>query len=249
MDDNLISFLEENVMPYLPAAIFILAGIYLLVRFWIIIRKILDRRLLKTVTSSKRGTSSERNLVLALLKQGVPSQTIFHDLYVKRPGGNYSQIDLVVATKVGIIVFEVKDYSGWIFGDGRYSQWTQVLAYGREKHRFYNPIMQNKKHIEDLRILLQSCGNIKFYSVVVFFGNCELKEISFVPAGTYLAKSTRVPEIMNIIMSNNDPTHYTDKYKVVRLLKEAMLNGEETTVKIQHIENVKEMLGKHRVFK
>ncbi|MFO7620211.1 MAG: nuclease-related domain-containing protein [Bacteroidales bacterium] len=248
MDDNLISFLEENVMPYLPAAIFMLAGIYLLVRFWIIIRKIRDKRLLKTVTSPKRGTSSERDLVLALLKQGVPSQTIFHDLYVKRPGGNYSQIDVVVATNAGIIVFEVKDYSGWIFGDGRYTQWTQILAYGKEKYRFYNPIIQNKKHIEDLRKLLQSCGRIRFFSVVVFYGNCELKEISFVPSGTYLVKSTRVHEVMDIIMNNNDPAQYTDKHKVVRLLKEAVQSGEDESIKTRHVENIKDMLGKHRIF-
>lgn len=248
MDDNLISFLKDDVVSYLTIALFILVGIYLLVRILIIIRKIRERRLLKTVTSPKRGTSSERDLVLTLLKQGIPSQTIFHDLYVKRPNGNYSQIDLVVATRVGIIVFEVKDYSGWVFGDGRYTQWTQVLAYGEQKYRFYNPIMQNKKHIEDLRKLLQSCGNIKFYSIVVFYGNCELKEISFVPAGTYLVKSTRVHEVMDIIMSNNDPAQYTEKLKVVRLLKEAVQNGEDESIKTRHIENIKDMLGKHRIF-
>ena len=136
MDDNLISFLEDNGIPYLSVALIILTGIFLLVHLLRIIRKIRDRRLISTVTSLKRGTSSERDLVLTLLKKGIPSLTIFHDLYVERPGGNYSQIDLVVATKVGIIVFEVKDYSGWIFGDGRYTQWTQVLAYGKQKYRF-----------------------------------------------------------------------------------------------------------------
>lgn len=248
MDDNLISFLDDNGMPYMPVALIILTGIFLLVHLLRIIRKIRDRRLISTVTSLKRGTSSKRDLVLTILKKGIPSQMIFHDLYVERPGGNYSQIDLVVATKVGIIVFEVKDYSGWIFGDGRYTQWTQVLAYGKQKYRFYNPIKQNRKHVEYLRKLLQPCGNIKFYSVVVFYGNCELKEISFVPAGTYLVKSTRVHEVIDVIMRNNDPAQYTDKHKVVRLLKQAVLNGEDKSVTIHHIENVKDMLGRHRIY-
>ncbi len=192
MDDNLISFLKDDVMSYLTIALLIIPGIFLIVCFSIIFRKIRNNKLLKTVTRPHRGTSTERDLVLALLKYGIPAQTIFHDLYVKKPDGNYSQIDLVVATKVGIIVFEVKDYSGWIFGDGRYTQWTQVLAYGKQKFRFYNPIKQNNKHIEDLRKLLRLCGNIPFYSIVVFYGNCELKEISFIPEGTFLVKSTRV---------------------------------------------------------
>lgn len=67
--------------------------------------------------------------MLKLLKYGIPAQTIFHDLYVKKSNGNFTQIDLVVATKVGIIVFEIKDYSGWIFGTGYKPQWTKVLVY------------------------------------------------------------------------------------------------------------------------
>lgn len=101
-------------------------------------------KLLETVTKSYRGTSSERELVLKLLKNKIPAQTIFHDLYIKKWDNKFSQIDLVVPTKVGILVFEVKDLSGWIFGRGNNKEWTQVLAYGNEKHRHYNPILQNK---------------------------------------------------------------------------------------------------------
>ena len=81
----------------------------------------------------------------------MPAHVIFHDLYVEKHKGYFSQIDLVVVTEVGIIVFEVKDYSGWLFGSGNQSQWTQVLAYGKQKYRFYNPIMQNNKHVTELR--------------------------------------------------------------------------------------------------
>lgn len=223
-------------------------GIFLLSGFYVIFRKKQDNRLLKTVTHLKRGTRSERDLALKLIKYGIPAQTIFHDLYLKRSNGNFSQIDLVVPTRVGIIVFEVKEFSGWIFGDGRYTQWTQVLAYGKQKYRFYNPIKQNNKHIEDLKNLLRSCGNIPFYSIVSFYGDCVLKEISFVPDGTYIVKSARVQEVLKIIMSNNEPAQYTDKNKVVRLLQEAVQNGGNPETQTRHIESIKDMLGKHRVF-
>ena len=86
--------------------------------------EIRDKKLLETVTKNHRGTKTERALVLTLLKSGVPSQTIFHDLYLNLNSGKYSQIDLVVPTKVGIIVFEVKNYKGWIFGTGYKRYWT-----------------------------------------------------------------------------------------------------------------------------
>jgi Nuclease-related domain len=226
----------------------IFIGIVSLVVFILIFREIRDKKLLGTVTKRNRGTRTERNLVLTFLKYGIPAQTIFHDLYVKKHNGNFSQIDLVVATKVGIIVLEVKDYSGWIFGAGHNSQWTQVLAYGKRKYRLYNPIMQNSKHISDLKKQLRQFETVPFYSIVVFYGNCVLKDINFVPNGTFLVKSNRVLEVMETIMKNNELARYTNKSEIVQVLKEAVKNGEDKEIQIQHIRNVKDMLGKDRIF-
>nr|WP_294895052.1 nuclease-related domain-containing protein [uncultured Pedobacter sp.] len=214
----------------------------------IIFIKVRDKKLLETVTKSDRGTRTERKLVLKLLKFGTPAVTIFHDLYVKKRDGNYTQIDLVVATKVGIIVFEVKDYKGWIFGTGYKPQWTQVLSYGKIKHRFYNPILQNNKHIEDLRKQLKQFENIPFYSIVVFYGDSELKDITFVPEGTFIVKPNRISKVLKMILKNNEPAHYTNKREVVNMLKDAVKNGENSEVQSQHIENVNDMLGRDRVF-
>jgi hypothetical protein len=202
---------------------------------------------LETVTKTDRGTSTERNLVIRLLKNGIPAQTIFHNLYVKKLNGNFSQIDLVIAAKVGIIVLEVKDYSGWIFGKGYQNQWTQVLAYGKEKYRFYNPIIQNNGHITTLKKQLKQFKKVSFYSVIVFYGDCELKDVSFIPKGTFLTYSERVMEVINSIINNNGLANYTDKYEVIRVLKEAVQNGESMKVRNEHIENIRDMLGKNRI--
>jgi hypothetical protein len=211
-------------------------------------RKMQDDKLLQTVTKLGRGTWAERDLVLKLLKHGIPAETIFHDLYLKTIGNNYAQIDLVIITNVGVIVIEVKDYSGWIFGNGRQTQWTKVLAYGREKYRFYNPIMQNSKHIDDLKSQIRRSENIPFYSIVVFYGDCVLKNISFVPNGTFLVTSERLIEVIDNIMSGNVLAQYMNEYELVRALKEAVQNGENMEIRDQHIKNVQDMLGKHRIF-
>ena len=108
-------------------------------------------KLLKTVTNLNRGTRSERKMILKILKSGIKPTAIFHDLYLNNGNGQYSQIDVIVATKVGIVVFEIKEYGGWIFGNENQRNWTQILAYGKRKYQFYNPILQNKKHIDDLK--------------------------------------------------------------------------------------------------
>lgn len=75
-----------------------------------------DQKLLKTVTKNNRGTKTERQMIIYLLKSGIPHQTIFHDLYLIKSNNHFCQIDIVVVTKVGIFVFEIKEYNGWIFG-------------------------------------------------------------------------------------------------------------------------------------
>ena len=144
------------------------AYFFILFIFLKIRRKLIDRKLINSVTSFDRGTNSERSLILGLLKSGVPADCIFHDLYVRKPNGKYSQIDLVIVTNVGIIVVEIKDYSGWIFGTSNQTNWTQVLAYGKRKYRFYNPIKQNVNHIDALKQKLKQPNNIPFFSLIVF---------------------------------------------------------------------------------
>lgn len=230
--------------PYIFTGIF--ASIILFAGL-IILFKIRDEKWQRTAMKSNRGTWSERDLVFQLLKYGIPEQMIFHDLYVKKHDGGFSQIDLAVITATGIIVFEVKDYSGWIFGNGNQLQWTQVLAYGKHKYRFYNPILQNHKHIECLRRQLKPFGNIPFYSVVLFYGNCELKDIRFVPNGTFLVKSNRILEVMSMIIKTNEPVRYTCKNEIIEVLKEAVRNGEDVEVQNQHSDYINSILGKDRI--
>ncbi len=199
-----------------------------------------DRELLQTVTGLDRGTWSERELVLMLLKMGISPLAIFHDLYVEKSDKNYSQIDIVVATKVGIIVFEVKDYSGWLFGNGYQTYWTQVLSYGNDKFRFYNPIMQNNGHIQTLKKKLKECADVPFYSVIVFYGDCELKEINSIPDGVKVVYPEDVPHIVNQILENDATVYYANKREVVDLLKEAVNNGANAEICDKHVRQLNE---------
>lgn len=203
----------------------------------LVFTEIKDRKLLNTVTSLNRGTKSEQKMVLKILKSGVKSTAIFHDLYLNIGNKKYSQIDLVVATKVGIVVFEIKEYSGWIFGTENQRNWTQVLAYGKRKYKFYNPISQNQKHIDDLKKLNLFDG-ITFFSIIVFFGNCKFKNFIDLPERTFLTKSSTVMNIFDEIVQKNQPANYGDKWDIFNLLKLAVRNGENSIILEKHVENV-----------
>lgn len=209
-----------------------------------------DERL-DEITSEDRGTQSERDLISSLLDYGISPRAIFHDLILKNGKNNTAQIDVVVATKVGLIVFEVKDYSGWIFGKGKQNKWTQVFCYGYryrrvDKYRFYNPVLQNESHIKVLQKQSKQFKNLPFYSVVVFDGDCVLRDVSFIPEGTFVIKPRRLSDVLDMIFENPE-AEYTDKREVMRILKAAVDNGNNTDNQTKHVENIKDMLGEDRV--
>jgi hypothetical protein len=108
--------------------------------------------------------------------------------------------------------------------------------------------MQNNKHLTELKKQLIQFGNIPFYSIIVFYGNCALKEINFVPDGTFLIKSGRVLDVVKLILEQKDAFHYNNLVEVFRVLQQAVLNGGVLENQILHKENIQEMLGKNRIF-
>ena len=151
-----------------------------------------DSKLPRSVTGLHRGNRSERKLILSLLNSGRSSNAVFHDLYVPRKSGTYSQIDAVLATSVGMIVFEVKDYSGMDLWRWSIRKLDSSAFLWERSYRFYNPVRQNAAHIKALKERLKHLGNIPCISVVVFYGNCELKRISNLPEDTWVASAGRV---------------------------------------------------------
>jgi len=183
-----------------------------------------DLQLLETVTPRNRGEWSERKTVLKLLKMGIDHRAIFHDCYIRKASGAYTQVDLVVATSQGLLAFEIKDYSGWIFGHFRQRYWTQVLAYGKEKHRFYNPIMQNNGHIQAIRENLSKNPGIPIYSIIVFYGSSTLKNITVGSDNDFLIYPNDIKSVVRWIMSQ-PAAKFGDKHEIMNVLTKAVNDG------------------------
>ncbi len=84
-----------------------------------------------------------------------------------------TQIDHILITQNGILVIEAKHYSGWLFANEKQKQWTQVLF--KVKHRFQNPIFQNKKHISAIQNILEFVPKGHIQGLVVFTGDAQFK--------------------------------------------------------------------------
>ena len=102
--------------------------------------------------------------------------------------------------------------------------------------------------LSELKKKLARYEQLPFYSIVVFYGNCELKDINYVPNVTFLTKSDKVLEVIKTIFKENKPVNYNHREDIFQILKEAVVNGELAENQRLHKENVKDMLGKHRIF-
>ena len=99
------------------------------------------------------------------------------NVYIPKCNGETSEIDVLMICSKGIFVFESKNYSGWIFGGTHYQYWIQTLPAGRgksHKSKFFNPILQNRGHIQHLSKLI---GDFPMYSIICFSERCTLKSV------------------------------------------------------------------------
>ena len=120
---------------------------------------------------------------------------ILRNVYIPAEDGKTSEIDVLFITQKGLIVFESKNYSGWIFGNEADSQWTASLP-NKEKHRFYNPVRQNRGHIKWLN---KCAGDIPMYSVIVFSERCELKKITVSSKNVWVIQRNQTNSIVRQI--------------------------------------------------
>lgn len=123
--------------------------------------------------STRRGRVGELAVISELdrLSQGPGYWEQLDDLILPTPDGS-TQIDHVLVSVFGIFVIETKFRTGWIFGDARSRNWTQIV-YG-QKYRFQNPIHQNYKHVVAVRDYLGLPQHM-IHSIVTFTGNCEFR--------------------------------------------------------------------------
>jgi hypothetical protein len=84
-----------------------------------------------------------------------------------------TQVDHILLSKYGVFVIETKHYKGWIFGDDKSKEWTQVI-WGK-KYRFQNPIHQNYKHLKAVQELLDFLPENVIKGIVVFTGDATFK--------------------------------------------------------------------------
>lgn len=122
----------------------------------------------KNAKFRQRGIKGEKKVSRILKKKtiGRPWKVI-NDIYLPLYDKT-TQVDHILIGPFGVLVLETKNYVGEVYGSPSDREWSQVC--GHEKHKFYNPLMQNKTHIDCIRHLFvkENIFNIDMTGLVVF---------------------------------------------------------------------------------
>ncbi len=164
--------------------------------------------------------------------------------YIPKDNGETSEIDVLMICAKGIFVFESKNYSGWIFGDETRKDWCQILPKGREKsHKefFYNPIMQNRSHINHLKSFLNI--NLPMESVIVFSNECTLKSIQVKSNDVKVVKLYDVISLVSDAFSNTVTDSLSESDIADIYLKLYPCTQNESAIKTMHIDNIRSNLN------
>ena len=145
-------------------------------------------------TVSDKGRYGEYLIFKSLRYLEKQGAKFLFNVYFPKGNGGTTESDVIMITERGFIVFESKNYSGWIFGDEKYPMWTQTLPQGKgrpaRKEKFFNPIMQNDLHIRYLRSVVGEEYPIR--SIIAFSERCELKKVTVTASGVQVVKRDRI---------------------------------------------------------
>ena len=175
-------------------------------------------------------------LIFSTLEKLKGNHILMTNLYIPKEDGTTTEIDLIMLSQTGIYVFESKNYSGWIFGDEKNKNWTQTFP-NRQKKRFFNPIWQNKGHINALKSVLDLNDDYLYKSYIIFSKRCTLKEINVTSPNVKVMKRNKLNKtIMQDIELSANILTIEEVNQIHTKLEKYMLA--DKTIKQSHVDHI-----------
>lgn len=180
------------------------------------------------------GKSGEQIIYRTLIDQiHVPENQILRNVYVPTADGKTSEIDLLVVSKKGLLVFECKNYAGNVYGDAQRNKWIQYL--GKKKSFFYNPFMQNRSHVKHLKKYLEAYGDIPTIPMVTTITRGNWKVKNYGPEDYLLGYNSHLKDIL---AKTPDSELMAQHFKAI-MGKLQPLSRPDEAVRQEHIEQIK----------
>jgi hypothetical protein len=165
--------------------------------------------------------------------------SVMTNIYLENENTEHTEIDVLAISNKSIYVFEMKNYSGYIYGSQKDKYWTQVLNKWT-KNKFYNPLRQNYAHAKAVENYLMIDYSV-ITPIVVFSNRSKLSKIN-VDKNT---NAFQFRDALKFVKRNEkrgidmiDDVAKTDY--ILKLLDRCHMPEE---VRLKHIDDVKQLIS------
>jgi len=157
-----------------------------------------------------KKSSSQSNACRAVAKKLVSSvaDTITAVSLVDEAEGEF-HYDHICLTSTGIVVVDVKDFKGLLFGGANTDQWTQVI--GSRSYKFENPLYHNREKVQTIKSLIDD--EIPVFGCVVFTNAGSFPKDQ--PEGVYTHDKFE-QEFEYADQSGNIPPKFEESWQLVK---------------------------------
>lgn len=228
--------MDKKTVVIILSCLIVLPTLLLVAPYLFIVALLVGMIIFKLKFPQIKGAVGEA-YVNRILSQLGTNYTIYHDLYIPNDKDGTTQIDHVVTSPFGIFVIETKHYEGWIFGKENQKYWTQVIY--KRKEKLFNPIWQNRAHVQALKTYLDKEGEDYFHSIIVFSTNSTFKFDTPFTSATVI----QFPQLLSEIKQRNvQSISGLDLRAVDKALEQVVITDkqEKRQVKRKHVEVIKE---------
>ena len=164
-------------------------------------------------------------------------ESVFTNIYLDNKNTETTEIDVLSISSKGIYVFEMKNYTGFIYGSENDQHWTQVFN-KRTKHQFYNPLKQNYAHIKAIQNYLGIETDVVI-PIVVFSNRSKLSKININPNQHVFQYRDALKYVKRYEKKQVSSISIENKEKYMSKLIDRCNMSEE--VKIKHINNINKL--------
>jgi hypothetical protein len=162
-------------------------------------RQDLARSLLKQESGASHGSADLRARAIGALGEGLVTAELeaigypFLRNLILDFGNRTVEIDHIIKVPDGLIVLEVKTFSGFVIGSERDLHWTQMLQ--GQRNKVLNPIVQNLAHVKALAQFLAD-PSLSIRGFVVSAGRARFcDEVAHIPVPLNRLRDTVAQEV------------------------------------------------------
>lgn len=186
---------------------------------------------------SIRGDVGEQIIYDTLVKKyGVPKNQILRNVYIPTKNGKTTEIDILVVSRRGLMIFECKNFSGTVYGDAKRKNWLYYL--GNKKYYFYNPFLQNRAHEKNLRNYLKEFVALPIIPMVIPTAKGNWKVSNCGPSDCILGYTHELGDILEVLP---DSEVMIKNFKQIMALLEPLANNVPREKHVEYVKTIQEL--------